>query len=631
MSGLEKIGEDYYETLQELTFNSKPLITKLTITAQENIAASKFITAAIIKRITKCVPSQKLCSLYLLDLVCKNVGLPYTVLFSLKLPQIFINTYTLVDDQARRKMVELFRTWKTAKSTSGSSLFAPEGLEKIEKFLNKIRGTSNTQTPPPVRSPIPPGYAYPPGYPPPGPLGSLGPAGPPPPSIYNDPYHQAQQSMYQAPPPPIYQAPPPPPSSLPPPPPSVYSSYQGPYQSASSQAPQLYVSQPVATVLLNDSSEGPTNALLISDIDALKNIVDARLAANPSDTNSAQKLVILNQLRAVLLAKTLGHDELVVIQKQVRDILKSNQLKGSNTPPSGSAKNSPVIPKNSPIPTRISSPVRKPPSPPPAKISNLLQTLQSTGVMKNGLAMTVPTKPIQKPLVNVSKSFTIGIPKAASPSPPAPAPPKIPAPSVLQSIISKTKSGSKSQDFSSFELTNESIAQKAQQIQKYQRILFLRRPLRCNNCGKRFARKAQMHEHLDWHFRINKRMKDPSAISCRSPYISFDLFINFKESDILGTEEVATEEVKPVEEDQGPESHYIVIPSDSLDMSTVCNICKDTLKGVWDNEKGDWIWSNAVEFNGKVYHWTCYKETRGKRAAPIDGGIAKRPKTELKV
>ena len=74
------IVEDYGQSLNDLTFNSRPIIDNLTTIAKENPDVADGIIDAITNRIYKCIPEHKLFALYLLDFVCKNVGTPYNIL-----------------------------------------------------------------------------------------------------------------------------------------------------------------------------------------------------------------------------------------------------------------------------------------------------------------------------------------------------------------------------------------------------------------------------------------------------------------------------------------------------------------------------------------------------------------------
>jgi pre-mRNA cleavage complex 2 protein Pcf11 len=64
-SELEAIGEDFYDSLSELTFNSRPIISNLTQIAQENVNAAQYITSAVEKRI------EKVCKFYILYIICR--------------------------------------------------------------------------------------------------------------------------------------------------------------------------------------------------------------------------------------------------------------------------------------------------------------------------------------------------------------------------------------------------------------------------------------------------------------------------------------------------------------------------------------------------------------------------------
>lgn len=107
----KEVADEYLSSLADLTLNSKPLITMLTILAEENTEFATYIVETIEKQITTVSAETKLPILYLIDSIVKNVGQAYKALFNVKIANIFCDVFGVVNEKVREKMYALRQTW----------------------------------------------------------------------------------------------------------------------------------------------------------------------------------------------------------------------------------------------------------------------------------------------------------------------------------------------------------------------------------------------------------------------------------------------------------------------------------------------------------------------------------------
>lgn len=102
----------YYETLKDLTINSRPHIVNLTELARDS-KIPETIVNIIAKRIEseRTPPKAKMPCLYLVDSIIKNHKDPYLPLFTKKIVMIFSQVFEIMDEAGRKSLFKLRNTW----------------------------------------------------------------------------------------------------------------------------------------------------------------------------------------------------------------------------------------------------------------------------------------------------------------------------------------------------------------------------------------------------------------------------------------------------------------------------------------------------------------------------------------
>ncbi|CAI4055764.1 hypothetical protein N7582_000422 [Saccharomyces uvarum] len=589
----EVIIKDFNSILEELTFNSRPIITTLTKLAEENISCAQYFVDCIENRIEKCMPKQKLYAFYALDSICKNVGSPYTIYFSRNLFNLYRKTYLLVDNTTRTKLINMFKLWLNPNDT-GMPLFEGSALEKIEQFLIKASAL-----------------------------------------------HQKNlQAMLPT----------------------------------------------------------PTVPLLLRDIDKLTALTSDRLKNQPNDEKLKMKLLVLSQLKQELKREKLTLNALKQVQMQLRQVFSQDQqvlqermryhefqqqqqqqqqqYHESKENQGTSAQN-----PNAAIPLFGNNPdimdqqgtlssslfgnisgvesfqdIEKKKN--LSKIKNLYESLQSEGLIYTPPKESIVTLYTK---LNGHASYSLDSKEKQLMK----NLPKIP---LLNDILSDCKAYFATVNVDvlnnpTLQLSEQTLLQDNPIVQNSLiHLLYRSKPNKCSVCGKRFgnseSEKQLQNEHLDWHFRINTRIKGSQNtantgisnsnsnttttrknIQSRNWYLSDSQWVAFKDEEITSTKHkvdytdpnamensnnidnpsnyAGDINEKPVKDSLGNRKDneakirekYVVVPETSQDMVFKCPICKETVTGVYDEESGEWIWKNTIEVNDKYFHSTCYHET----------------------
>ncbi|KAI5963086.1 uncharacterized protein KGF55_002878 [Candida pseudojiufengensis] len=164
-------------------------------------------------------------------------------------------------------------------------------------------------------------------------------------------------------------------------------------------------------------------------------------------------------------------------------------------------------------------------------------------------------------------------------------------------------------------------------------LLYDAKPSKCSICGKRFTTDYdgtnKKRLHLDWHFRMNKKLGVKGAnIQSRNWYLDDYEWVNFNDDNLLDT---ATENSTDQQQDitTTNEVNYVTVPSNDTNMNNRCLICREQVKAKYNDDIGEWVWYDCMRQPGdknsrKIVHVSCFQEKKRSADAELQSPKIKR-------
>ncbi|KAF8245849.1 hypothetical protein K440DRAFT_633181 [Wilcoxina mikolae CBS 423.85] len=626
MSGLssDELAEDYKSSLEDLSFNSRYEISNLTVIARENIHAAQAIARTLEQHIHNTAPTRKLPALYLLDSIAKNVGTPYTLFFQRNLYQTFMDAYLVVEPPIRRKLEEMLQTWKqpVPGSTSSQPVFASEITRKIDNALIKARTAALQHQQKQMRQ-----------------NQALG----------------LDRAMGRTPPPPHFRNTPPPPMANGSAPYTNGHGYDHGRSASGSPNGNTPIQNASAAVGLQQLSlQGPPPSsggsvdTLQSDIFRLIDSCQTAVAREPLNQELQKRLQALVDLRKILQTQQLPEAQLVLVRDQVRALANPTPPPAAAAPPPPTPQmhlplstqdlasllatathnmpmSFPAVSQPPPIALPASLPqvpIIPPPPPPPMAgfgtnggmdPASLFASLQKAGLLPNFPGGLPPPPPPPLPSTG-ALPFPLPLPGNL--------PRNIMTPPIHHATTVGTNPGNK-WDWRTIDVEMKSMSLKIPRPHLIPRLNETL-PNKCSSCARRFEDsekgRKEKRAHLDWHFRVHQRMAESvKRGQNRSWYVGEEEWIKSHDDaeDImtLETETTAIENATATAESRSEEvrKQYVVVP-DASETHRVCPICQEELKYVWHDETDEFVWMDAKQMGGRIYHASCHAEASKDRA-----------------
>ncbi|XP_014281579.1 pre-mRNA cleavage complex 2 protein Pcf11 [Halyomorpha halys] len=137
--------------------------------------------------------------------------------------------------------------------------------------------------------------------------------------------------------------------------------------------------------------------------------------------------------------------------------------------------------------------------------------------------------------------------------------------------------------------------------------------IQCSSCGVRFApeQTVKHSQHLDWHFRQNRRERHSSKIALSRKW-NYDVsdWIQYQEIEDLEDRAQSWFEMqdKKVDVNEKEEKDEPTVPAKGFGENPCCTVCRDKFDQFFNEEKEEWQLKMAISVDEKLYHPLCYKD-----------------------
>ena len=160
------------------------------------------------------------------------------------------------------------------------------------------------------------------------------------------------------------------------------------------------------------------------------------------------------------------------------------------------------------------------------------------------------------------------------------------------------------------------------------RALYEDMPLQCVTTGVRFRRGAEveLQDYTDQLFR-KKQAKEARAVRTRGYYLEAKIWVTL--TDAKSREERLQSDVFGAGGEKGgaaPEGDASAAEERAElvgeDVDAICGICGDPFEKFYSDERGEWMYRDAIRVNGTLYMYSVYMDAEANDNLPSPLGAA---------